>query len=367
MGAGGWWWLGPGLLSGTVAAGADVIAVVPFTANGPGVAALGEGMVDLLSTNLDEVGAIRTVDGRMVMRAWQAEIASATSETDPALATGQAVGAGSVVVGSVVEAGAEVQMNAQLLTVNGEELATAQVRGPAAEVLTLVDSLTVSLVRDIWRSREPVPRFEVAAITTGSLEAIRQYLEGEAWFRRSQWDSAVAHFDAAVREDSTFALAHHRLASAYGWLELLGSPNARAHATTAYDLRERLPERENALVVANYLWYEGQTDEALDSARAFVERAPDDADGWFQLGDIQFHARLRQLQPAELRAPFERVLELDPSLTPALFHPRFNRRTSRARGLLFYRLLEQAVQCAPTPASALYLGTGRGKRPAEPR
>ncbi len=34
----------------------------------------------------------------------------------------------------------------------------------------------------------------------------------------------------------------------------------------------------------------------------------------------------------------------------------------RARGLLFYRLLEQAVQCAPTPASALYLGTGRGKR-----
>ena len=27
---------------------------------------------------------------------------------------------------------------------------------------------------------------------------------------------------------------------------------------------------------------------------------------------------------------------------------RFNRRTSRARGLLFYRLLEQAVQCAPT-------------------
>lgn len=42
---------------------------------------------------------------------------------------------------------------------------------------------------------------------------------------------------------------------------------------------------------------------------------------------------------------------------------RFNRRSSRARGLLFYRLLEQAVQCAPTPTSAIYAGTGRGKRP----
>jgi hypothetical protein len=28
---------------------------------------------------------------------------------------------------------------------------------------------------------------------------------------------------------------------------------------------------------------------------------------------------------------------------------RFNRRTSKARGLLFYRLLQQAVQTSPTP------------------
>ena len=42
---------------------------------------------------------------------------------------------------------------------------------------------------------------------------------------------------------------------------------------------------------------------------------------------------------------------------------RFNRRTSRARGLLFYRLLEQAVQCAPTQlrpfTSAPDVGNGR--------
>ena len=32
---------------------------------------------------------------------------------------------------------------------------------------------------------------------------------------------------------------------------------------------------------------------------------------------------------------------------------RFNRRTSRSRGLLFYRLLQQAVVTAPAPESAL--------------
>jgi transposase-like protein len=41
---------------------------------------------------------------------------------------------------------------------------------------------------------------------------------------------------------------------------------------------------------------------------------------------------------------------------------RFNRRRSRTRGLLFYRLLEQAVHSGPTPAAALYRATGRGPR-----
>jgi transposase-like protein len=41
---------------------------------------------------------------------------------------------------------------------------------------------------------------------------------------------------------------------------------------------------------------------------------------------------------------------------------RFNRRGSRARGLLFYRLLEQACQVPPTPTGSLSQGTGRGPR-----
>lgn len=41
---------------------------------------------------------------------------------------------------------------------------------------------------------------------------------------------------------------------------------------------------------------------------------------------------------------------------------RFNRRTSKARGLLFYRLLAQAVRTGPVETDALFLDTGRGKR-----
>lgn len=45
---------------------------------------------------------------------------------------------------------------------------------------------------------------------------------------------------------------------------------------------------------------------------------------------------------------------------------RFNRRRSRARGMLFYRLLQQAVQHGHTPTAQLYRGTGRGRRPSQP-
>ena len=43
---------------------------------------------------------------------------------------------------------------------------------------------------------------------------------------------------------------------------------------------------------------------------------------------------------------------------------RFNRRTSKARGLLFYRLMTQAVRTAHVDTDRLFRDTGRGKRGA---
>ena len=44
------------------------------------------------------------------------------------------------------------------------------------------------------------------------------------------------------------------------------------------------------------------------------------------------------------------------------FSFRFNRRRSRSRGLLFYRLLEHSVRTDPAPKRVLFQGTGRGPR-----
>jgi galactokinase len=78
--------------------------VLPFTTSGLAGELLGEGLVDLLSTNLDEVGAIRTIDPRTVLHRWRQAAAGGSLDQEGALRVGRAVGADSVLLGNVVEA-----------------------------------------------------------------------------------------------------------------------------------------------------------------------------------------------------------------------------------------------------------------------
>jgi tetratricopeptide (TPR) repeat protein len=315
------WWVRPRIL-GPVNPDAQVIAVLPFNTSGPGVELLGEGMVDLFSTNLNNVGGIRSVDSRTVMNRWQQRATDGTLDMEGALDLGRDVHAGSVLLGSVVSTGPEVRLTAELYSVRGGELARAQVDGPVDSVLALVDELGIDLLREIWLAREPLPHLRVSAITTASVEAIRAYLEGMQHYRRSEWDSAIVALQAAVEEDSAFALAHHKLATAYGWSTRHGmySPGTYRHSAAALRNIERLPTRERTLLVGNYMHERGEP-AALDTFETYVASYPDDPEGWFQLADVRFHAQhIYGFDLETLYSGFERVLKLDPSYSPAAFH-----------------------------------------------
>ena len=314
------WWATPRLF-GSVRPGADVIAVLPFTTSGPSVELLGEGMVDLLSTNLDEVGAIRTIDPRTVLHRWRQVAVDGSLDQEGALRLGRTVDASSVLLGSVVEAGGRVRLSAELIGVDGTRLARAQVSGAAESVLALVDALSIALLREIWRGREPVPQLRLAAITTESPAALRAFLRGERFYRASQWDSARASFEAAIALDSTFALAHMRLGEVYGWSERLGSESARRQSATAERFADRLPARERTLVVAHRLHEEGDAS-AADSLTAYAARHPDDAVALQMLGDVRLHAAwVLGVPVSEILEPFEAAQRLDPTYAPAYQHP----------------------------------------------
>jgi TolB-like protein len=315
-----WILLGP-RRSGPVVQGAESIAVLPFTAAGQGVDLMGEGMVDLLTTNLNSVGGIRAVDPRTVMARVKKSGSTSSIDLQTALGIARDVKAQAAVLGSIVATGNAVRISADLYGQDGKSLAHAQVDGAADSVLPLVDGLSRELVREIWRSKEPVPSLRVSGLTTGSLTAMRDYLTGEQFYRRAEWDSAAAAFGAAVEQDSTFALAQYRLAMALGWKGGYALPQARAASEAALRFATRLPPRERALVTAYQLFSYGRT-AAVDSMRKYVAAWPDDIEGWNLLGETQYHTRERNaLDPVTLEQPFDKVIAADSSLTPPIIHP----------------------------------------------
>lgn len=310
--------------SAEVPAGADLIAVLPFSTKGDGVGVLEEGMVDLLSRNLDQVGAIRTVDPRTVLARWQRYTEEGVTHQE-SLLVGQEAGAGSVLTGSVISVAGSVRITAELHTVDGARLAQVAIDGSSADILGLVDALSLALMRELWRSEQPTPRLDVSALTSSDLDAIRAYLEGERHYRASRWDSAMIAFSRAVSEDSLFPLAHYRRAATAGWM---GQPEvARQSAEIARRLSDRLPARERSLVRAEELRSKEDRAAAIDTLSAYVERFPDDPEGWFFLADDLYHLRGGEIAPpnqadqSEILWMFEKALALDPGFAPALIHP----------------------------------------------
>jgi hypothetical protein len=57
------------------------------------------------------------------------------------------------------------------------------------------------------------------------LQALKAFLQGEQFYRRGLWDSALARYDEAVVADSTFALALNRM----NWVLYWHPPTAGAY------------------------------------------------------------------------------------------------------------------------------------------
>jgi eukaryotic-like serine/threonine-protein kinase len=312
-------WLASRRPAGKVAPAAETLAVLPFHTSGPGMEFLSEGMMDLLATNLRGVGGITTVEPRAVLREWGSS--RGADDLTRALAVGRDLDAGSVLLGSAVSAGGRVRLAADLYSIGGERLGRAQVDGPVDSVLPVVDRLSLALLRDVWRSKEPIPNLRLASLTTDSIDALRSYLQGERYYRRLDWDSALVAYTRAVEADSTFALAHLRRAQVFGWTSGYGNKEAQEAVAAGVRFGGRLPARDRRLLVGYRLFDEGKP-AAIDSLRAFVGTYPDDVEGWYMLGESMFHIQsYRPSPPESVMAVFDSVLRRDSTLFPALLHP----------------------------------------------
>jgi hypothetical protein len=304
------------------AIGVDRIAVLPFVVRGdPRLAYLSEGMVDLLSTKLDGLGAVEAVDPSALLGYLHRDGSVPPGEPDPE--QGRAVanhyGAGRFLLGRIVGVGSRIEMSASLYRADGTR--ESVVRGFAeteAGLPGLIDDLTRQLL--LTRLEGPAGRLaRLAAVSTDSIEALKAYLDGERLFRAGRYTEARDAFQRAVLADSDFALAHYRLSVAGDWTS---EDSLRfREARRAVQLGQRLTEHDRRLLQARLMLITGGIDSAEQAYRELARVYPDDIEALYNLGDVIFHfGPERGRRIAEATAPFERVLYLQPGNLEAIGH-----------------------------------------------
>lgn len=295
------------------------LAVLPFEVRGSAdFAYLGEGVVTLFSTTLDGAGRLRTVDPRAILNA----VPDETGRTiDPAMGRrlAQQFGAGLYLMGDIVEAGGQLQINAMLYHAADPDAGavTHRAQGAASDVFRLVDDIATQLLLELRDT--PAPVRSVTSVTTASLPALKAYLEGDVALRAGDFESASIAFRQAVAIDTAFALAYYRLSVAQEWL--INADAAQWAAEQAVIHSGRLSEHDRRLFEAFDVLRRGEATRAEELLTSFLGLYPDDIEGWTNLGELFFHSNpVRARHPAESRGAFGRVLELEPSNTIALMH-----------------------------------------------
>src|SRR6266566_2651138 len=336
----------------------NVVAVAPFDVLEPNLARWREGLVDVLSANLDGAGPLRTVSPTMVVHSW-----SGRGDQAGAANLGRRTGARLVVLGTMFGAGTD----SARVTARWLDVATGKVLGEGIEIRDmtsrmdrLTDSVTVGLLRELNRTR-PIAAFRHASLGARSLPALSTFLRGEQFFRRAAWDSAMTHYRRAVTLDSAFTIAWSRMSAVRGcWRRGgVGDPFGYKYGLLAGSLNRGLAPRESLLVAADSLFQallDGPTDPAgrehhtrlfttLDEA---VRLYPSDPEAWYELGDARMHWPLvGRTTPGQILEAFDRAIALDSAFGPAYIHPvevalHLGRPAAARRYLAAYLALDQA-------------------------
>ena len=155
-----------------------------------------------------------------------------------------------------------------------EEQATANSK---EEVLKALGGAATKLRRKLGESLASVQKYDAPpeSVTTPSLEALEAYSLGRKMFFAKGETAALPSYKRAVELDPNFARAYASMSVAYGNLGEGGL--AAEYARKAYELREKVSERERFAIEANYYTYTtGELEKAAQVYELWQQTYPRD-------------------------------------------------------------------------------------------
>lgn len=289
----------------------DIVAVLPFAVSGaPDLQYLSEGMVNLIGGRMDGAGPLRVVDPRAVLGLGAFEPGEVVDRARGAeIAT--TLGAGRFITGEVVGLPGRITISARLHEVEPGAEDSPQVtrEGSADSLAVIVDRIAIGLLANSLSGANARIQ-QSAAQSSQSPEATKEFLRGEQFHRRGQFDSAAVAYNRALAHDSTFALAHlmKSLNNAFTY-----ETDDFVAAEKAWRFSRNLSERDRSLIQAFFDQQSGRLAEAEERFLAHLKRWPDEVKALIMLGMLYKRSNPRLGLPIEQARPlFTKALELEP-------------------------------------------------------
>jgi eukaryotic-like serine/threonine-protein kinase len=217
------------------------------------------------------------------------------------------------VTGSIASLGSQYVLGLKVVNCqSGDVLAQEQATAASKEkVLDALGEAASKLRGELGESLATVQKFDVplAEATTTSLEALKAYNMGKTiWYEKGA-APAIPFYKRAIELDPSFVAAYALLSQRYADL---GQPSlALEYATKAYQLRDRVSEREKLVTSAIYFSATGEIEKQAQTYELWEASYPRDAAQISEsLGNI--YAELGQHDKA--LAKYQEGIRLAPNL-----------------------------------------------------
>ena len=190
----------------------------------------------------------------------------------------------------------------------GDSLANEQGEATSKDdVLKTLSRASSSLRTKLGESLPSVQKFDVPIeATTSSLEALKNYSVGVRTQHEKGDAPSILFHKRAIELDPNFALAYAALSVSY--LNLNQPSLAVENATKAYELRDRVSEREKLRIIADYFRATGELDKEAEAYELWTAEYPRDTAPHNNLGTNYMH--MGQWEKA--LAEFQGGLRLNP-------------------------------------------------------
>jgi serine/threonine protein kinase/tetratricopeptide (TPR) repeat protein len=169
----------------------------------------------------------------------------------------------------------------------GDSLAREQITAASKEaVLPAVGKAASSLRGKLGESLASIQKFDtpVTEATTSSLEALKAYAAADEMRNGGNEAESIPLFQHAVELDPNFAMAHARLAAIYN--NLGEEDRSGDEAKKAFDLRERVSERERFYITDHFYTANGDMEKDKETLELAIKTYPNDSSPYTNLALI---------------------------------------------------------------------------------